>query len=361
MTHLEDYGFTHFYREQTDAYADLAPARVTAVHREMYQVISEFGETNARLAGAMFHKVQQSGDFPAVGDFVLIKFNPQGDSVISKVLDRKSKFSRPDYSGHAAGYAKTILEQVVAANFDYVFILASLNHDLNVNRIQRYLSAAWQSGATPVVVLTKADLMTDFSQPLKAVQQAAVGADVAAVSAVSGAGLADLSEYLQPTKTIVFLGSSGVGKSSLVNALAGKDIMAVNTIREDDSKGRHTTTHRQLIRLPGGAMIIDTPGMRELGMWDSSAGVGEAFADVEAFLGGCKFSDCKHENEPGCAVTEAIANGKLSAQQWQSYLGLKKEVRFTEDKAAFLRDKEQWHKSIALLNKQNNKNGGRKK
>lgn len=322
------------------------PARVTEVHRELYKVISMHGECNARLKGTFYKEDIKSDDFPAVGDFVLLKYNESGDSQIAKVYPRKSKFSRPDNSGHNVRYVKTVLEQVVAANFDYVFILASLNHDFNINRILRYITVAWESGGTPVVLLTKADLVHDFSEQLRMVQEQAIGVDVVVVSALTGLGLSELSKYMKPASTIVFLGSSGVGKSTMVNALAGEEIMTVNTIREDDSKGRHTTTHRQLIMLKNGVMIIDTPGMRELGMWEVQDGLSETFADIKELIGQCRFSDCSHNNEPGCAILQAIENGTLSRSRYRNYLRLKGEAKCTEDKAAYLRSKKEFGKKI---------------
>lgn len=345
MIDLKNYGYLGEWKEEAEE--GTIPARVISVHRELYQVISCYGESSARLKGSFHKNLGEAGDYPAVGDFVTLRYNNQGSSLIMNVFPRKSKFSRPDYSGHAAAYVKTILEQVVAANFDYVFILASLNYDFNVNRIIRYVTAAWESGGIPVILLTKADLAKDYSEQLEQIQSQAIGVEVHVISARTGMGMEQLNKYMTPGRTIIFLGSSGVGKSTLVNALAGEEIMNVNTIREDDSKGRHTTTHRQLILLKNGVMIIDTPGMRELGMWDIKEGLGEAFSDIEEIIGQCKFSDCTHNGEPGCAVREAIENGNLDFSRWKNYLRIKGEVKFTDNKTGYLRDKKEFHKKIS--------------
>jgi ribosome biogenesis GTPase len=348
MIDIENYGWqTSMLPEDADG----LPARITAVHRERYELICESGQAFGRLkTGVYYAKGRES--FPTTGDFVMISFNQSGDSQIIKTLPRKSFFSRRD---PAPGRG----EQAVAANFDYVFIMQSLNFDFNPKRMERYITLAWQSGAMPVLILTKADLVEDFTEQMRAAEKVASGIGIYAVSAMSGVGIDALTDYLKPRKTIVFLGSSGVGKSSLVNALAGSDIMAVNEIREDDSKGRHTTTHRQLIMLDSGVMIIDTPGMRELGMWDVSQGLGEAFGDVEQYFGKCKFKDCRHQTEPDCAVKAAIENGELPPDRWNSYLNLKREAKFSDDKGAYLRQKQQWHKELAKWSKQKKKNGGK--
>ena len=319
------------------------PARITAVHKERYELVCEYGHTYGRLKTSIYYR-DGLEDFPTTGDFVLVSPNPSGDSQIIKTLKRKSYFSRRDPTPGRG-------EQAVAANFDYVFIMQSLNFDFNLKRIERYITLAWQSGAMPVVILTKADLVADYSEQMQAVQKVAVGAGVHGISVVTGLGLDTLQDYLKPRKTIVFLGSSGVGKSSLVNALAGEELMAVNEIREDDSRGRHTTTHRQLIMLKSGVLIIDTPGMRELGMWDVSKGLGEAFGDVESYFGQCKFNNCHHQTEPGCAVRAALDSGELPRERWESYLQLKREAKFSDDKAGYLRQKQQWQKEISMWNK----------
>ena len=282
------------------------PARVTAVHKERYQIVCAYGITYARLKTKEYYVDTQ--DFPTAGDYVMVNYIESGDSQIIATLPRRTFFSRREPG-------PVPRDQAVAANFDYVFILQSLNADFNPKRLERSLTLGWQSGATPVILLTKADLVEDYWEYLTQVERVAAGVSIHVVSAHTGYGLQRLNAYLQPGKTVVFLGSSGVGKSSLVNALAGEEIMAVNGIREDDSKGRHTTTHRQLIRLKSGVMIIDTPGMRELGMWDVSEGLSDAFADVERFMGKCRFSDCRHQREPGCAIKAAIAAGELDADR----------------------------------------------
>lgn len=337
---LKKYGFMpHMMPEDISG----IPARVTAVHRERYELVCEYGEIYGRLKTKEYFVDCQT--FPTTGDFVVINFNPVGDSLILFTIPRKSFFSRRDPSPGRG-------EQAVASNFDYVFIMQSLNQDFNTKRMERYLTLGWQSGAIPIVVLTKADLSDDIDKYIHTVQKIATGVPVHAVSSKSGLGIADLSCYMITGKTIVLLGSSGVGKSSLLNALAGEEIMAVNSIREDDSKGRHTTTHRQLIMLKNGVMVIDTPGLRELGMWDVSIGLDEAFSDVEQFLGKCKFTDCRHDVEPGCAIRSAILKGELSIERWESYLNLKNEAIFADDKGAFLRQKQQRNKKIAKMNKQ---------
>ena len=357
MIDLKQYG----YLEAQSPPDGLIPGRVTELRREQYTVVTERGEVAATLKGSFYHNAVNREDFPCVGDFVLLKHNESGTSLIAGLLPRHSKFSRADFSGHAAGYVKTILEQVVATNFDYVFILSSLNSDFKVSRIKRYLAQARQSGGQPVVILTKADLVGDFNAPLHEVQAAAPDVPLCVVSAHTGFGLDTLGEYLQPGKTVVFLGMSGVGKSSLLNALMQQEVMAVKAIREDDSRGRHTTTHRQLFMLPSGAMVIDTPGMRELGLFGADEGISAGFTDVEELFAQCRFSDCHHKTEPGCAVLAALGDGSLPRERWEGYLAQKQENRFVDDKAAYLREKSARHKSIAMWSKEMKKNGGIKK
>lgn len=333
------YGFTQVDQKEAERYIkeeriqeELIPARITQVHRERYQIASEHGEGGAKLKGSVFYNDEGVVTYPAVGDFVLIRYNPQGDSVIYKVLPRRSYFSRLDPATRQT-------EQIVATNFDYVFIMVSLNHNFSTGRIERYVTAAWQSGATPVLVLTKADLVDDVWKYVGQACLVAPGVDVVAISTLKGEGLEELNRYATPGKTIVFLGSSGIGKSTLVNALAGKEIMNTNGIREDDSKGYHTTTHRQMIELDNGALIIDTPGMRELGLWDVSEGLKESFGDVEELVEQCRFNNCAHGNEPGCAIRDAIEKGILPANRYKSYVKLQRESKMREQKEALKQSK----------------------
>ena len=331
---LKDYGFMPDMMTENERGI---PARIVAVHKERYALICEYGETYARLKTKEYYGGYE--EFPTVGDFVMMDFVPSGDSRIFATLPRKTFFSRRDPTPGRG-------EQAVAANFDYVFIMQSLNQDFNERRLERYLTLAWQSGAVPVIVLTKADLTEEYEPYIRIAERIAPDVCVHVVSSRNGFGLEELRAYLKPGNTIALLGSSGIGKSSLVNALAEEELMRVNGIREDDSKGRHTTTHRQLIMLKSGAMIIDTPGMRELGMLDVSEGLGEAFADVEQYIGRCKFSDCRHLSEPGCAIKAAIAAGELSKARWGSYCKLKREAKYSDDKDARMREKQKRNKGF---------------
>lgn len=352
MIDLEKYGFNARYMPENTSMQPsdtLCAARVMAVYKERFAVVCGQGETHARLKSAVYYG-GGTEIFPTTGDFVLMEYNPSGDSQIIQTLPRTTCFSR-----RAPG-SRTV-EQAVAANFNTVFIMQSLNHDFNAKRLERYLTLAWQSGAVPVVVLTKADLVQDSTPQVYEAQCVAAGVDVCTVSAKTGEGLAALEKYMQPGQTIVFLGSSGVGKSSLVNAVAGQEIMAVSGIREDDSKGRHTTTHRQLVLLQNGVMVIDTPGMREMAMWDVSTGIGEAFAEVEEYFGRCRFSDCTHNNEPGCAVQAAIESGELSEERWASYNKMQQEAKYSMNRSAAMRLKQERNKAIAQKVRQGKQSG----
>lgn len=338
---IKDYGFDYEINNSTGT-----PARITAVHKGRFAIVSDFGEGYAQLKGKEYYYDNEA--FPTVGDFVLIDHNSSGDSRIIKTLERRTFFSRRDPD-------KGRGEQFVAANFDYVFIMQSLNHDFNPKRIERYLTAARQSKAEPVLVFTKADLTDDYLPYIFEASRVAENVPTCIVSAKTGYGMSELTPYLQKGKTLVFLGSSGVGKSSLVNALAGEKVMDVNGIREDDSKGRHTTTHRELIMLKSGVMIIDTPGMRELGMWDVTEGLDDAFSDVDKYAQCCKFRNCRHENEPGCAVRRAIENGELSLSRFESYKKIKAEAKYGGNSAEYRRQKEQFFKNIAISERKKKK------
>ena len=346
---IYDYGFND---ELTAENRNGIPARIVSVHKGRFGIVSDYGEGYAQLKSREYY--YEGENFPTVGDFVLIDYIENGDSRITATLPRRTFFSRRDPDVGRG-------EQVIAANFDTVFIMQSLNDNFNPKRMERYLTAVRQSGAEPVVILTKADLTDDYLPYIIETSRVAEGVETHIVSSLTGCGMEYLSKYLQKGKTLVFLGSSGVGKSSLINALAGEKIMDVSGIRESDSRGRHTTTHRELVMLQCGAMVIDTPGMRELGMWDVSEGLGQAFADIEKFAAMCRFRDCRHENEPGCAVRAAIESGELDESRLESYNKLKTEAKYSDDKESYRRQKEQWAKSISVYSRKIKKEGKMKR
>lgn len=318
---LKKYGLTADFAKEAVKYDGLSLARVTEQHRELYKVIGESGEKIAVVSGKLMYQAALVTDFPAVGDWVLIG---EGETdtekaVIHQVLPRKSVFTRKAAgSGHEA--------QIVAANIDVVFICMSLNDDFNLRRLERYLAVAWDSGARPVIVLTKADLSDDISEKVAETETAAIGVDIIVCSGVNGYGVEEVRKYLQEGETIAFIGSSGVGKSTLINRLLGEDRLRIREIRVDDDKGRHTTTYRQLLLLPEGGIVIDTPGMRELQL--DAADLSRSFADIEALAGQCKFRDCSHTVEPGCAVQRAIERGELSQKRFESYKKLQAELGY---------------------------------
>ncbi|WP_342758637.1 ribosome small subunit-dependent GTPase A [Kineothrix sedimenti] len=298
---------------------------VTAVHRDRYEVYVNGENFYARLKTGVYYSDEREEEFPTVGDNVVLAYNSTGDSLIIKTKERKSKFSRKDPDIGKG-------EQIIAANFDYVFIMMSLNFDFNLKRLERYITASWQSGAQPVIVLTKTDIAEDVEKKVELVSQIALGADIYTVSTITGEGMEPLKKYLEPDKTIVFLGSSGVGKSTFTNYLLGREVMETAGIREEDSKGHHTTTHRQLFVLDNGTKIIDTPGMRELGMWIVEDGMDYSFSDIISLAVQCRFSDCTHTGEPDCAVRSALQNGTLTDARWKNYLKLQRESDFQAEK-----------------------------
>lgn len=319
---LESLGWTA--REAED-FAELAeegsyPARVLLEHQHIYRVHDGERERLARIAGKLRHEFTSRREYPAVGDWVAVRDAPQGDEVvIETVLPRRSRFLRK-----LAG--KSLDAQVVAANVDTVFVVSGLDGDFNPRRIERYLVTAFDSGARPVMVLNKADVCQDLELILEFVEMVAPGTPVHVVSGLTGQGVDELRQYAGPGEVVAFVGASGVGKSTLINRLLGEERLETAPVRETDSRGRHTTRHRQMLALPEGGLLIDTPGMRELQLWEGAGGLEEAFPDIVELAARCRFPDCSHGEEPGCAVREAIEEGDLDPDRFESYQRLRREA-----------------------------------
>ncbi len=329
---LKDHGWSDHFARHFHSYAEQGhdAGRVVLQQQHQYTVRGATGELEAEVAGRLLHRAEAAADLPAVGDWVAFSHAGVDRALIHAVLPRRTKLSRK-----AAG--RSAVEQVVAANVDTVFLVMGLDGDYNLRRLERLLITAWESGARPVVVLNKADVSDDVEDRRRAVEAVAPGACVQLTSCVSGLGIEGLTSFLASGKTVALIGSSGVGKSSLINRLLGREELRTGAVRDGDDRGRHTTTHRQLIALPGGALLIDNPGIRELVPWSGGEGLGGAFEDVEALATGCRFRDCTHSGEPGCEVSASVADGRLDAGRLRNYRDLGKEMRALElrrDKAA---------------------------
>jgi ribosome biogenesis GTPase len=305
------------------AASGLEPARVIAAHRHAWILTTATGDRDAVIAGRLRHEALSAADLPAVGDWVAVTPTAEapGPAVIRAVLPRRTVFRRGTEGGHAMD------DQVLAGNVDVALVVTGLDHDFNLRRLERYLAVAYAGGVTPVVVLNKTDVAVDLDGLRVAAGTVAPGTEVVAISARAGDGVAELAaRHLLPGRTAIVLGSSGAGKSTLVNALLGREHLRTGAVREDDSRGRHTTTHRELVRLPGGALLIDTPGLRSLGVAGAAEGLDPAFADIADIAAGCRFADCSHGDEPGCEIRSALADGRLTRARLESHRKLEKEA-----------------------------------
>jgi ribosome biogenesis GTPase len=348
---LKQLGWTEEHEKAFKKYSGpYVPGRIACRQKTVWEVFINGGSVMAGISGAL----RKLGRFPAVGDFVLLLHQPEsGSSTIVDILPQKTRFTRG-----ASGREGT--DQVIAANIDTVFIVTAAGHDISARRTERYLALAHASGARPVIVINKSDLAEDPAALAKEILPVSSGIPVIPISAMSGAGTNRLDEFLTPGSTIVLIGSSGVGKSTLINRLLDRPVQETSHIRASDGKGRHTTTVRQLFVLKGGALMIDTPGLREVGIGTAATGIAETFPEIFELAEGCRFSDCRHEQEPGCAVQEAVREGALSASRLENFHRLVRELAFEQDKAelGLARSERKRWKGIAKLAKEINKGRG---
>lgn len=347
---LKKLGWNDFIENHSRNYKDnnILVGRICSEYKNSYKIFSENGELTAHISGRFRNNCKSLQDYPAVGDWVTFDLIQDEDkAIIQSVLPRKSKFSRK-----VAG--NNTQEQIIAANIDTAFIVCALNYDFSLRRIERYLSLVWQSGANPVIILTKTDLCADLADKLTEVQSIAFGIDIHSINNLTNDGIEGLYQHCKQGNTIVLLGSSGAGKTSLINNLLGEDKLKVQNLRKNIDKGRHTTTHRQMFFLTQGGLIIDTPGMRELQLWDAEEGVSSCFDDIETLAKNCRFNNCKHQNEPDCVVKEALENGNLDVKRFENYIKMQKELAYLSRKQnqyEAQHEKEKWKKISKQIKK----------
>jgi len=347
VTDLTTFGWDKFFEANFETYArnGYTAGRVALEHKNLFRVYTQFGDVLAEISGRLRHDAIKRSDLPSVGDWVVIRSRPERERVtIHAVLPRRSNFTRK-----IAG-ARTE-EQIVGANIDTVFLITALNQDFSLRRLERYLMVAWESGANPIIVLSKSDLCDRVADAVNEVQAIAPGVPIHPISVVTGSGLHGIAQYFMRGQTVALLGSSGVGKSTLINHLTGDDHLKVQAVREFDDRGRHTTTHRELVLLPGGGLVLDTPGMRELQLWDGDDSLQFVFDDIEAVAEQCFYSDCRHEGEPQCAVQEALVAGTIESGRYESYGKLQKELKYVarrKDKLTEITEKKKWKKLSRL-------------
>jgi len=332
----------------------LVPGRIARENRNNYLILTADGDLLGEVSGKFRHNASRFGDFPAVGDWVALspRFD-EGRGTIQAVLPRRTKFSRKAVlSGGMPETGGQLEEQVMAANIDTAFLVTGLDNEFNPRRLERYVTIAWDSGAAPVVILNKIDLIDDPDEYVRTVEEIAVGVPVLTVSALNKTGLNSFADHFKPGQTAVFLGSSGTGKSTIINGLLGDERQLTREVREYDSRGRHTTTSRELIVIPDSGIVIDTPGLREIAAFDDSDGLSKTFDDIECLAQECRFNDCTHNTEPGCAVRKAIEEGRLSPGRLENYRKMQKEAAYLalrRDQRARIKETEKWKKITKMI------------